>query len=57
MRKLNKEIGLTVLLVEQKLPFARKMGDRFYLIDRGQEVAQGLMTDLNEDLIKKYLTV
>ena len=57
MRKLNKEIGLTVLLVEQKLPFARKMGDRFYLIDRGQEVAQGLMTGLNEDLIKKYLTV
>lgn len=57
MRKLNKEIGLTVLLVEQKLPFARKMGDRFYLIDRGQEVAQGLMSDLNEDLIKKYLTV
>lgn len=24
MRRLNKEIGLTVLLVEQKLPFARK---------------------------------
>ena len=57
MRKLNKEIGLTVLLVEQKLPFARKMGDKFYIIDRGEHKADGLMSDLNEDLIKKYLTV
>ena len=57
VRRLNKEIGLTVLLVEQKLPFARKMGDRFFIIDRGAKVADGQMTDLNEDLIKKYLTV
>ncbi|MGN1392513.1 MAG: urea ABC transporter ATP-binding subunit UrtE [Succinivibrionaceae bacterium] len=57
MRRLNKEIGLTVLLVEQKLPFARKMGDRFFIIDRGEGKATGNMADLNEDLIKKYLTV
>lgn len=57
MRRLNKEIGLTVLLVEQKLPFARKMGDRFYIIDRGTYVADGQMSSLGEDLIKRYLTV
>ncbi len=57
MRRLNKEIGLTVLLVEQKLPFARKMGDRFYIIDRGTHVADGAMSSLGEDLIKRYLTV
>ena len=57
MRRLNKEIGLTVLLVEQKLPFARKMGDRFYIIDRGTHVADGQMSSLGEDLIKRYLTV
>lgn len=57
MRRLNKEIGLTVLLVEQKLPFARKMGDRFYIIDRGAHVADGQMSSLGEDLIKRYLTV
>lgn len=57
VRRLNKEIGLTVLLVEQKLPFARKMGDRFFIIDRGHGVAEGLMVDLDESLIKKYLTV
>ena len=53
----HKEIGLTVLLVEQKLPFARKMGDRFYIIDRGAHVADGQMSSLGEDLIKRYLTV
>lgn len=57
IRKLNRDIGLTVLLVEQKLPFARKVGDRFCLLDRGRRVADGLMSDLNEGLIKEYLTV
>ena len=57
INKLNKEIGLTVLLVEQKLPFARRVADTFYLIDRGQAVANGPIQDLSEDLIHKYLTV
>jgi urea transport system ATP-binding protein len=57
IRKLNRDIGLTVLLVEQKLPFARKVGDRFCLLDRGRRVADGRMVDLNEGLIKEYLTV
>ena len=57
IRKLNRDIGLTVLLVEQKLPFARKVGDRFCLLDRGRRVADGLMADLNEGLIKEYQTV
>ncbi|MBP8172620.1 MAG: urea ABC transporter ATP-binding subunit UrtE [Aeromonadaceae bacterium] len=57
IRKLNKETGLTVLLVEQKLPFARKVGDRFCLLDRGKNVATGSMSELGEDLIRTYLTV
>ena len=57
IRKLNQEIGLTVLLVEQKLPFARRVGDRFCLLDRGRQVAAGEMRELDEGLIHKYLTV
>ncbi len=57
IRKLNHELGLTVLLVEQKLPFARKVGDNFCLLDRGRAVAKGEMANLNEQLIKEYLTV
>jgi urea transport system ATP-binding protein len=57
IRKLNQEIGLTVLLVEQKLPFARKVADQFTILDRGRSVASGMMSDLNDDLVKEYLTV
>src|SRR5690606_11553839 len=35
IRKLNREMGLTVLLVEQKLPFARKVADDFFIMERG----------------------
>ena len=57
IRKLNREFGLTVLLVEQKLPFARKVGDAFCILDRGRAVASGKMDQLNDDLVKQYLTV
>jgi len=57
VRRLNHEMGLTVLLVEQKLPFARKVGDQFCLLDRGRAVAAGAMPELNEELIQQYLTV
>jgi urea transport system ATP-binding protein len=57
IRRLNREIGLSVLLVEQKLPFARKVADRFVLLDRGRRVAEGAMDALDEGLIRQYLTV
>ncbi|OOY99372.1 urea ABC transporter ATP-binding subunit UrtE [Solemya velum gill symbiont] len=57
IRKLNREIGLTVILVEQKLPFARKVADRFTILDRGRSVATGEIDDLNDEIIQQYLTV
>ncbi len=57
IKRLNQEIGLTVLLVEQKLPFARQVGDIFAIMDRGKVVATGNMPTLGEDLIRQYLTV
>jgi len=55
--RLNKEIGLTVLLVEQKLPFARRVGDSFCILDRGRSVAAGQMPELSDELVQQYLTV
>jgi urea transport system ATP-binding protein len=55
--RLNREIGLTVLLVEQKLPFTRKVADHFCILDRGRHVAAGEMSQLNDELIRQYLTV
>jgi urea transport system ATP-binding protein len=55
--RLNREKGLTVLLVEQKLPFARKVADHFCILDRGRNVAAGEMSGLSDEMIKEYLTV
>ena len=52
-----KEKGLTILLVEQKLPFARRVGDHFCLMDRGRAVATGKMADLSDDIVNKHLKV
>jgi urea transport system ATP-binding protein len=57
IRRLNREQGLTVLLVEQKLPFARRVADRFCILDRGRAVATGTMGELGEDLVRDFLTV
>jgi len=55
--KLNKELGVTVLLVEQKLHFVKKVADSFCILDRGRGVAKGKVETLSDELIKEYLTV
>lgn len=57
LRRLNQELGLAVLLIEQKLPFARQVADRFLIMERGQIQAAGAMSTLDEQLIQRYLTV
>jgi urea transport system ATP-binding protein len=57
IRRLYSEERVAVLLVEQKLPFARKVADRFFLMDRGAVVASGAMSDLSDDLVRKHLAV
>lgn len=57
LRRLRDEDGMSILLVEQKLPFARAVGDDFAIMDRGQIVATGSMDDLREELVDEYLTV
>jgi urea transport system ATP-binding protein len=52
-----KEQGLTILLVEQKLPFARRVGDYFCIMDRGRAVATGKMADLSDEIVNKHLKV
>lgn len=57
INKLNREIGLSVLLVEQKLPITRKVADRFVIMERGRAVVNGEIAELSDGLVKKYLTV
>jgi urea transport system ATP-binding protein len=55
--KLNEEENVTILLVEQKLPFARRVGQQFTIMDKGRSVASGPMQKLSDQLIQKHLTV
>lgn len=55
--KLNQEEGIAVLLVEQKLPFARRVARDFCIMDRGRTLAEGAMKNLDDDLIRKHLSV
>ncbi len=57
IRRLNRDQGMTVLLVEQKLGFARHVADHFCILDKGRVVATGAMAELNEGLVRHYLTV
>ena len=55
--QLNQERNITVVLVEQKLPFARRVGTQFVILDRGRLMANGDMSELDDNLVNKYLTV
>jgi urea transport system ATP-binding protein len=55
--RLNQEKGLTILLVEQKLPFARRVAQNFCVLDKGRDVATDEMENLGEEIINRYLTV
>jgi urea transport system ATP-binding protein len=55
--RLNREQGLTVLLVEQKLPFARRVASEFRVLDKGRFVVGGAIAELTDDLVRHHLTV
>ena len=55
--KLNEEEGMTVILVEQKLGFARRVGKEFRLMEKGRVVASDSMDRLSDKLIAQHLAV
>ena len=57
IKQLRREGKIGILLVEQYLDFCMDVGDCFYIMDRGNIVAQGNISELNEAIIKQHLTV
>jgi urea transport system ATP-binding protein len=55
--RLNAEAGLTVLLVEQKLPFARRVASDFRILEKGRCVARGPIDELADNLVRTHLSV
>jgi urea transport system ATP-binding protein len=49
--------GVTVLLVEQKLPFARRVASEFRILEKGRCVAGGTIADHTDDVVRAHLSV
>lgn len=56
IRRINRDFGLTILLVEQRLSFIRRVADRFCLLHRGRNVAQGNVELLDDRLVANWIT-
>ncbi len=46
---------ISILLVEQYLDFARRLGDQYYIMERGTMVQNGATENLTEESVKKHL--
>jgi urea transport system ATP-binding protein len=57
LKRVRSEGRIGILLVEQCLDFCLQVGDRFHIMDRGAIVAQGPISDLNDDIVRRHLTV
>ena len=59
IRRLNRELGLTILIVEQNATLALEMCDRAYVLETGQIRMEGSGTDLLHDkrVMESYLGI
>ncbi len=54
---LNKKHGMTLILVEQNVEFARRASQRFAILENGIIAAEGDASSLSDELVHKHLSV
>jgi ABC-type branched-subunit amino acid transport system ATPase component len=58
LARINRESGLTILIVEQNVPMIFRMTDRCVIIEKGQVVASGTRSELEaSNAMHEYLAV
>lgn len=57
LKRIHKTLQIPIIIVEQNLKFARRLADRFLIIQKGEIVAGGAMETLSDELIHRYLAV
>lgn len=55
--RINKELGIAVVLVEQNVAFARRACDRFVIVEKGRVTVAGTPDQLTDELIHRHLSV
>lgn len=54
---LRRKGDIAILLVEQYLDFAEELGDRFYVMERGRIVVQGLKGEVDRDALHRSMAI
>jgi|SRR5688572_16399826 len=57
LKRLAEERRMAILLVEQYLDFVKEFGQRFYIMNRGRVVADGLTAELSDEIVGRHLSV
>lgn len=57
LRMLNKELGISLILTEQHIKVARKLGDAFMMVDNGRVVARGPIAEMTDELVERHMTI
>ncbi len=57
IQKVNKEFGITVLIVEQYLDFVLSVSDRYYVMDKGEITLAGLTKDASASEIQAKMSI
>lgn len=57
LKKVHKTMQIPMIIVEQNLKFAKKLADRFIIIQKGTIVASGSASELTDEITHKYLAV
>jgi urea transport system ATP-binding protein len=55
--RLNREVGLTVVLVEQNVAFARQAAHCFAMMEKGRIVVSGAIDELSDDMVHRHMAV
>jgi urea transport system ATP-binding protein len=55
--RLNREVGLTVVLVEQNVAFARQASHRFAMMEKGRVVVSGAIAELSDEMVHRHMAV
>lgn len=54
---LNQKLGITIVLVEQDIAFARRASKTFALMEKGQIVVSGEIAGLTDDLVQRHMAI
>lgn len=57
LKRINREKDITILVVEQKIDFARTLAQKFFMMEKGAIVASGTTSELTDSLVHRYLAV